>query len=96
MTTAVCFHCGHLKFGSFNICEECQTQPRTDEELIVSLAMSDHYFDQPTMESMGDYIREHGHPPHLDPNSEETFRRNFEEVKASGLLNQLFPDRDNS
>ncbi|MFH1299981.1 MAG: hypothetical protein ABIK07_02895 [Planctomycetota bacterium] len=96
MTTAVCFHCGHLKFGSFKICEHCQARPCTDDELIVSLAMSDHYFDQKSMELMGDYIREHGHPPKLDPNSEKTFRRNFEEVKASGVLDQLFQDRDDS
>ncbi|QDV49951.1 hypothetical protein [Gimesia fumaroli] len=94
MTKAVCFQCGHLKFGSFLACDECQAKPKTDDELIVSLAMSDHYFDQETMESMGEYIREHGHPPHLDPESEKTFRRNFEEVKASGALDQLFQDNE--
>lgn len=94
MTTAVCFQCGHLKFGSFLACEECQAKPRTDDELIVSLAMSDHYFDQATLDSMGEYIKEHGHPPQLDPESEKVFRRNFEEVKASGVLDQLFQNDD--
>jgi len=94
MTTAVCFQCGHLKTGSFMPCEHCQAKPLSDDELIVSLAMSDHYFDQPTLESMGQYIRENGHPPKLDPESEKVFRRNFETVKASGALDQLFTERD--
>ena len=94
MTKAVCFQCGHLKFGSFLPCDLCQAKPQTDEELIVSMAMSDHYFDQPTMESMGKYIKENGHPPQLDPESEKVFRRNFEEAKASGVLDQLFENPD--
>jgi len=95
MTKAVCFQCGHLKFGSFLPCDQCQAKPQTDDELIVSMAMSDHYFDQPTMESMGEYIKENGHPPQLDPESEKVFRRNFEEAKASGVLDQLFENPEN-
>ncbi|QDT27810.1 hypothetical protein [Gimesia panareensis] len=94
MTTAVCFQCGHLKFGSFMPCDQCQARPRTDDEMIASLAMSDHYFDQPTLEQMGQYIQEHGAPPRLDPESEKVFRRNFEEIKASGALNQLYEELD--
>lgn len=94
MTTAVCFQCGHLKFGSFLPCDQCQARPRTEDEMIVSLAMSDHYFDQPTLEQMGQYIQEHGVPPRLDPESEKAFRRNFEEIKASGTLDQLFEELD--
>ncbi|WP_339733405.1 hypothetical protein [uncultured Gimesia sp.] len=96
MTTAVCFQCGHLKFGSFLACEECQAKPRTDDELMLSLAMSDHYFDQETMESMGQYIKEQGQPPQLDPEQEKVFRRKFEEVKASGVLDQLFQNENDS
>lgn len=96
MTTAVCFQCGHLKFGSFMPCDQCQARPRTDDEMIVSLAMSDHYFDQPTLEQMSQYIQEHGRPPQLDPESEKVFRRNYEEVKATGALDQLFEERDGS
>ncbi|QDT41818.1 hypothetical protein Pan241w_18860 [Gimesia alba] len=96
MTTAVCFQCGHLKFGSFLACDECQAKPRTDDELIVSLAMSDHYFEKATLESMGQYIKEHGHPPQLDPEQEKVFRRKFEEVKASGVLDKLFQSNEDS
>ncbi|WP_298862714.1 hypothetical protein [uncultured Gimesia sp.] len=94
MTKAVCFQCGHIKFGSFLPCDQCQAKPQTDEELIVSMAMSDHYFDQVSLESMGEYTKENGHPPQLDPESEKVFRRNFEEAKASGVLDQLFENPD--
>ncbi len=94
MTKAVCFQCGHLKFGSFLPCDQCQAKPQTDDELIVSMAMSEHYFDQATLESMGEYTKENGHPPQLDPESEKVFRRNFEEAKASGVLDQLFENPD--
>lgn len=92
MTKAVCFQCGHIKFGSFMPCDQCQTRPRTDDEMIVSLAMSDHYFADPTLEQMSQYIQEHHKPPQLDPESERVFRQNFEEVKASGALDQLFEE----
>ncbi len=95
MTNAVCFQCGHLKFGSFLACDQCQAKPQTDEELIVSLAMSDHYFDHATLDSMGEYTKENGHPPQLDPESEKTFRKNLEDVKASGVLDQLFENPEN-
>jgi hypothetical protein len=42
MTTAVCFRCGKLKFGAFCPCE-CGAMPQTEDELAISLAMTDHY-----------------------------------------------------
>ena len=44
MTTAVCFRCGELKFGAFCPCQ-CGAMPQTEDELAISLAMTDHYFD---------------------------------------------------
>ena len=95
MTKAVCFRCGHLKFGSFLPCDQCQAKPQTDEELIASLAMTEHYFDQATLESMREYIREHGRHPELDPNSMKIFRKALEEAKASGALKELYQPREN-
>ena len=53
MTLAVCFKCGHLKFGSFCPCDECAERPRTEHELIISMAMSDHFLDRSTLEQIG-------------------------------------------
>lgn len=96
MTTAVCFRCGHLKFGSFLPCDQCQAKPQTEDEFIVSIAMTDHYFDQANLDAMRDYIREHGRHPELDPNSMKTFRKVFEEAKASGALKELFTPREDN
>ncbi len=94
MTKAVCFQCGQFKTGSFLPCDQCQAKPQTDEDLIVSIAMSDNFFDQPTLESMGEYIKENGKPPQFDPESEKVFRKNFEDVKATGVLDKLFENPD--
>jgi hypothetical protein len=65
MTQAVCFSCGVMKFGAFVACPICGVKPTTDEDLILSFAMTDHYFDIATMHQMGQAIRD-GRPPHLD------------------------------
>ena len=58
MTTAVCFKCGAIKFGAFVPCPECGGFPRNEDELALSLAMTDHYFDMPTLDQMGATIRD--------------------------------------
>jgi len=77
-------------------CDQCQAKPQTDEELIASLAMSDHYFGQATLETMRDYIREHGRHPEPDPNSMKFFRKALEEAKASGDLKKLYKPHENN
>jgi hypothetical protein len=56
MTVAVCFRCGERKVGAFGACGKCGVQPITDDDLVLSLAMTDHYFDRPTLAQMGDRI----------------------------------------
>lgn len=90
MTTAVCFHCGDLKFGSFCPCRACKNRPKTDDELIISLAMSDHYFEVETLNQMGDAIRQTGKPPTLHPDSYESFRQLIVDAKASGTMDEIF------
>ena len=85
MTIAVCFRCGTLKFGAFCPCGECTAVPQTEDELALSLAMTDHYFDTPTLDQMGASIRD-GKPPHLSPETREHLIASFRE---SGLLEQL-------
>ncbi len=65
MTVAVCFHCGELKFGAFCPCNECGQTPETDDDLVLSLAMTDHFFDRSTLEGMGRQVKR-GKPPRLD------------------------------
>jgi hypothetical protein len=85
MTMAVCFKCGVIKFGAFVPCPECSAAPRTEDELALALAMTDHYFDRPTLEQMGAAVRD-GHPPQLDP---QTHAQLVETIRASGMIAKL-------
>lgn len=72
MTVAVCFKCGEFKFGAFSPCQSCGVVPATEDDLAYSLAMTDHYFKEPTLKQMGDAIR-NGTPPNLDPTTKAKF-----------------------
>ena len=85
MTMAVCFRCGVIKFGAFVPCPECAAVPGTEDDLALSLAMTDHYFDLPTLKQMGAAVRS-GNPPHLDP---ATHAQLIETIRSSGLLKRL-------
>jgi len=63
MTQAVCFKCGEIKWGAFNHCDKCGARPRSDDELMLSLAFTDHYFDLEKLQRIGRDI-EMGNPPH--------------------------------
>jgi hypothetical protein len=85
VTIAVCFRCGNLKFGAFCPCPDCSALPQNEDELVLSLAMTDHYFDRPTLERMGAAVKE-GKPPHL---SSETRENMLADLRRSGLVEQL-------
>ena len=85
MTMAVCFKCGVIKFGAFVPCPECSSAPQTEDELALALAMTDHYFDMPTLEQMGAAVRD-GNPPHLNP---QTHAQLIETIRSSGMLAKL-------
>ena len=79
MTVAVCWKCGEMKRGAFNPCPKCKAAPRSEDDLAVSLAMSDHYFDKPKLELMGADIAA-GKPLQLAPET----RRNLIKVLRDG------------
>ena len=64
------FKCGEMKHGAFTDCPHCGGRPVTDDELVLSLAMTDHYFDLATMKQMGASVAV-GKPPHLDEKSRQ-------------------------
>lgn len=89
MTIAVCWKCGEMKWGAFNPCPKCKAIPSTEDDLVMSLAMSDHYFDQPTMERMGADISA-GTPVYLD---EATRTSLVNTLRESSLLPVLMAAR---
>lgn len=70
LTKAVCFNCGEFKMGAFNVCRLCKRVPETDDELVLSLALTDHYFDLKTLKIMGKDIQ-NGLPLKLDGQTRE-------------------------
>jgi hypothetical protein len=93
MTQAVCFKCGKMKHGAFTNCPHCGGRPVTDDELVLSLAITDHYFDLATMKQIGADVAE-GKPPHLDEKSRQgllTQLENFKKTPLGGLLGSGAP-----
>jgi len=70
MTTAVCFKCGEFKHGAFTPCQKCRADPVSDDDLALSLAMTDHYCDLPGLQAMS-LGAKRGKPPHLSPETRE-------------------------
>ena len=66
MTVAICYKCGSIKHGAFNPCRECGALPREKDDLALSLALTDHYFDRATLEKMVNSIKA-GIKPDLAP-----------------------------
>jgi hypothetical protein len=81
MTMAICFKCGKMKFGAFTQCPECNGEPKTDDELVVSLVMTDHIYNGEEMELLGENIKK-GIKPEIAP---EFYK---------GLLNVIRQDRN--
>jgi hypothetical protein len=42
VTKAICFKCGAFKFGAFNQCFACYGEPLEDDEILISLVLTDH------------------------------------------------------
>ncbi|WP_396604874.1 hypothetical protein ACFLEY_22410 [Bradyrhizobium sp. YCK136] len=80
MTEAVCFKCGDHKLGAFSNCKNCGARPRSDDDLMLSLALTDHYFDHARLEQMGRDIAA-GRLPQLDQATKEKLRPAVAEAK---------------
>jgi hypothetical protein len=81
MTRAVCFACGGIKFGAFNVCRACGQRPISDDSLMLSLAKTDHYFDVTTLERLGRDVRL-GTMPCLDAETKGRLLPQVERAKA--------------
>src|SRR5579864_7717300 len=62
MTQALCFRCGDIKHGALNRCNGCGVSPVTDDEVMLSLAFTDHYFNLASLEQVGREIKRGNRP----------------------------------
>lgn len=81
MTQAVCFKCGEIKWGAFNSCAQCQSRPQTDDELMHSLAFTDHYFREDALREISRGIKS-GNAPQLTDALKTKLGPGVQEAKA--------------
>jgi hypothetical protein len=66
MTTATCIYCGTLKFGAYVPCQHCDRMPAERDDLIRSLALTDHHFTHDQLVDFGTRIQ-NGDELKIDP-----------------------------
>ena len=93
MAVAVCFQCGTFKTAAFCPCPDCSAVPQDEEEIALSLAMTDCYFDRPALQEISSSIQS-GRPPQLD---EQTHAKMLEMIHGPEFVRQNhLPDELNS
>ena len=60
MTKAICWKCGVFKTGSFIPCPNCNADPITEDERLISLFLTDHYHDEAALNALHVQIRSGG------------------------------------
>ena len=85
MTKALCWQCGEFKFGAFNPCPACNAEPGTEEEIMVSLLLTDHDLSEDELVSLQERIRG-GAKIEIDVETRNTLLPVVDEVKRiSGI-----------
>ena len=59
MADAICFKCGAEKFGALAQCRSCNTTPRSENNLALSLVLSEHLSSKTQMQVLAHKIRGH-------------------------------------
>ena len=57
MTKAICWKCGEFKSGSFVPCPSCNADPETEDDLLKSLFLTDHYHDEDGLNKLQQQVR---------------------------------------
>lgn len=78
MTAAICFNCGEFKFGAWTPCPKCKALPRTEDDYVLSVAMTDHFFDEAALTNIGHDIKE-GRIPQFPDAFRELLLKNLRE-----------------
>jgi hypothetical protein len=88
MTTAVCYKCGKFKTGAFTPCTNCGAMPKEENEFILSLALTDHFFDKSSLQDMGADI-ETGVKIQLEPETQQVLLQKIQEPETASMLKWL-------
>lgn len=82
MPRAICFSCGGTKSSALVPCPHCRSCPEADDDLILSLAMSERHLDEAGMKATARCIRE-GKRPKLDEKKRQQLLAHLEEFKRN-------------
>lgn len=92
MTQAVCFHCGETKWGAFNGCENCGSKPKSDDDLMLSMMLTDHNLSADELARFGLSIKA-GWPPVIPETERVKLRPAIEQAKVMmGIRKPPVPD----
>jgi len=72
-----------MKRGAFNSCPKCNAAPRGEEDLAISLGLTDHFFDRETISRMAAQISS-GAKVELNP---EMHRMLINSIRSQGISN---------
>jgi len=73
MTAAICLKCGEFKFGAWTPCPKCGHLPTDDEDRVKHLIVTDHFFSQDELKSIGQTVMD-GKQPQFSPEQIEQFK----------------------
>ena len=73
MAKAICWKCGDHKRGALIPCPNCHVIPKSEEEQILSVMLTEHYLDNETINSYQSRIR-NGAVVVIDEESQRTLR----------------------
>lgn len=90
MTTATCIYCGTLKSGAFVPCQECNRIPTEREDVIRSLALTDHHFTHDQLANFGTQIR-NGHELQIDTELETRLSEEIDDNALQTLVRMPDP-----
>ncbi len=88
MTTAICYNCGKFKTSAFIPCYQCGAIPKQDDDIILSLALTDHFFDRNTLTNLGETIQ-NGEQVQLDAQTQAVLRQKLQEPETASMIKYL-------
>ena len=90
MTTATCIYCGTLKFRAFVPCQKCDRLPTERDDVIRSLALTDHHFTHDQLADFGTKIQ-NGHELEIDSELESQLSQEIDDDVLQTLVRMSNP-----
>jgi hypothetical protein len=91
MVSAVCIRCGSLKRGALARCSECFFLPRTEDDLVASLSLSDRHYALARLKEIGAAIADGKPLPTITTDHDARLRRSARDFHDAygGVIDRL-------